>query len=180
MGGCTHGSIFFDARAFGVRLRRVSVGSFADASRVLVCRWFRKKRPAQPDIATCVTGNSTVQMAALLRRYIDSVALYLFVNNRHIYYWHCHRRKDRSFFVRGRQFHLCARCTGLFTGAILSPLSLWFAPLCRSAFPLAVILLALDGGSQMLGWRRSTNMLRFTSGIVFAWTFCGACFAILH
>lgn len=32
----------------------------------------------------------------------------------------CHQRPDRSFFFRGRQFPLCARCTGVLLGYFLA------------------------------------------------------------
>jgi len=32
----------------------------------------------------------------------------------------CHQRPDRSFFVHGNQMAVCARCTGLYTGAALA------------------------------------------------------------
>ena len=37
----------------------------------------------------------------------------------------CHCRSDRSFFFRGKQFPLCARCTGELIGILLAPAAFW-------------------------------------------------------
>lgn len=41
----------------------------------------------------------------------------------------CHQIPDRSFFIAGQQFAVCARCTGLYAGFTVATLSY---PLCRS------------------------------------------------
>ena len=89
--------------------------------------------------------------------FIDSVFLHTF--------WHCHRRADRSFFLRGRQFHVCARCTGLIVGTMLSGLLL---PLHQVAFDLLVAsaaVLVVDAGTQYIRLRESNNGLRFCTGL---------------
>jgi uncharacterized membrane protein len=56
----------------------------------------------------------------------------------------CHRLTERSFMVYGRQFPLCARCTGMYLGAFLSFLVLLLAGRARwSELPPLPILLAL-------------------------------------
>jgi uncharacterized membrane protein len=58
----------------------------------------------------------------------------------------CHRLADRSFFVAGRQFPLCARCTGTFLGALLG--LIWVAAWGRlraSRLPPLPILAVLIG-----------------------------------
>jgi uncharacterized membrane protein len=37
----------------------------------------------------------------------------------------CHRRPERSFHVHGRQFPVCARCTGLYLSGTLAALLAW-------------------------------------------------------
>lgn len=83
----------------------------------------------------------------------------------------CHRRPDRSFSWRGRQFPVCARCTGIAAGYVSV---IVFAAFGVPAHAVALGLLlnlpaALDGGTQALGWRRSNNALRLVTGIL-----CGA------
>jgi uncharacterized membrane protein len=55
----------------------------------------------------------------------------------------CHRITDRSFTIAGRQFPLCARCTGMYLGIALSFLLVALAGRLRRATlpPLRVLLL---------------------------------------
>ena len=77
----------------------------------------------------------------------------------------CHQDASRSFFIRGHQFPVCARCTGILLGNIIGIIfSILFSPFwwsCFFFFPVAV-----DGITQYLGWRTSNNFLRFTTGLV--------------
>ena len=77
----------------------------------------------------------------------------------------CHQRPDRSFFVRGQQFPLCARCTGVLLGYLLF---LAVRPL-RPLLPLYVLLLLcwlmfLDWLIQQIGLKESTNIRRLIVG----------------
>lgn len=80
----------------------------------------------------------------------------------------CHQRPERSFSLHGRQFPICARCTGVLLGELIGLISYrWFHP------PLWVILafcsvMLLDWGIQALGWLDSTNFRRLITG-----TLCG-------
>src|SRR5688500_17600845 len=55
----------------------------------------------------------------------------------------CHQRPDRSFVVDGRPMPVCARCTGLYTGAaVAGPLALllasgWSTRRARVAFAVS-------------------------------------------
>ena len=81
--------------------------------------------------------------------------------------FYCHCRPDRSFFWRGRQFPICARCTGQLVGLLLGiPLFV------VGRFPLyvcAALLLPLiaDGFLQLLTRYESTNPRRFITGTLF-------------
>ncbi|RKZ27767.1 DUF2085 domain-containing protein [bacterium] len=85
----------------------------------------------------------------------------------------CHQMAHRSFFLWGHQFAVCARCTGIWTSLMffgyiatillflkkLRPLNLiWFA--------VALIPLAIDGATQLTGFRESTNLLRSITGSI--------------
>lgn len=75
----------------------------------------------------------------------------------------------RSFHIRGRQFPLCARCTGELAGILL----------CLASFPLArlgvlpslwlLLPLVLDGGLQALTPYESGNGRRFATGLLFGY-----------
>jgi uncharacterized membrane protein len=64
----------------------------------------------------------------------------------------CHRITERSFTIYGRQFPLCARCTGMYLGAALTALALFLAGRAnrvllprRGLFLAMLLLLALMG-----------------------------------
>ncbi|HEX8212929.1 MAG TPA: DUF2085 domain-containing protein [Longimicrobium sp.] len=96
----------------------------------------------------------------------QALATRLFVANPYLALWHCHRRCERSFFVRGRQFGVCARCTGLLVGGVLSPLAVPLgAGFLVPAACAATVLLGMDGGSQFAGWRVSSNPIRLLTGL---------------
>src|SRR3954470_13491308 len=55
----------------------------------------------------------------------------------------CHQRPERSFFLRGHQLPVCARCTGLYAGAALAaPFALALAGSLASGRSRAVLGLA--------------------------------------
>ena len=70
----------------------------------------------------------------------------------------CHQRPDRSFFFRGYQFPVCARCTGLAIGYVVM-LIMWHH------WELAWQQI-LDGGTQYLRMRESTQRKRLLTGIL--------------
>ncbi len=61
----------------------------------------------------------------------------------------CHRITERSFTINGRQFPLCARCTGMYLGVALILLLIFLSGRMRRSelppFPLLLILLGLIG-----------------------------------
>lgn len=79
----------------------------------------------------------------------------------------CHQLPERSFFFRGYQFPLCARCTGILLGELCG-IPLYFLgirpPLWLLLLPICIM--ALDGGSQLLDWQTSTNQRRFATGLL--------------
>jgi len=79
----------------------------------------------------------------------------------------CHRRPDRSFSYRGRQFPVCARCTGIVVGYLAYPLLLSNLVGIGVIASLALQLPALiDGGTQYRRWRDSNNLLRALTGVL--------------
>lgn len=91
---------------------------------------------------------------------------------RFIYKWlpifcGCHKRPERSFFVKGYQMPVCARCEGELIGILISLIAIWFM---RPSILLLVILMVpmvLDGLIQTLTKYESTNGRRLTTGILF-------------
>ncbi|MEK7256227.1 MAG: DUF2085 domain-containing protein [Bacteroidota bacterium] len=79
----------------------------------------------------------------------------------------CHRRPDRSFFYKGKQFPLCARCTGTVLGFLTLPL-FGFQAVKLTLLQVGLLLLPawIDGMTQALGWRESNNWLRLLTGLL--------------
>ncbi|MDR1198502.1 MAG: DUF2085 domain-containing protein [Prevotellaceae bacterium] len=79
----------------------------------------------------------------------------------------CHRIPERSFFYKGKQFPVCARCTGIYIGYIaifIFAITLTYIPLLWS---FALLLPALiDGLTQAYCHRESNNILRLITGIM--------------
>lgn len=64
----------------------------------------------------------------------------------------CHRIAERSFLINGRQFPLCARCTGMYLGVALVVAVLFLAGrLRRTLLPPPPILVALFGLIVLMG-----------------------------
>ena len=103
---------------------------------------------------------------------LKKIVVRLFVDNVSLHkYWNCHRLPERSFFVEGRQFHVCARCTGLILGLPASICLLPIREVLPIVFAAVVIALALDGLTQLAQWRVSNNKLRFCTGFGTSATF---------
>lgn len=118
-------------------------------------------------IAPPLTFQPATQKAQEMYR---NFVIAVFIDNALLHRWNlCHRMAERSFFLGGRQFHLCARCTGLLCGYILSPclFFLWSFSSAVYFFPLFFLFLSLDGFTQLFGLRESNNLLRFVTGFGF-------------
>lgn len=79
----------------------------------------------------------------------------------------CHCRSDRSLYYRGKQFPICARCTGELIGILVSFVLFWF---WRPNFVSAIIMLIpliIDGFVQRLSSYESNNFKRMVTGFLF-------------
>ncbi|MGC8828076.1 MAG: DUF2085 domain-containing protein [Anaerolineae bacterium] len=78
----------------------------------------------------------------------------------------CHQEPARSLWIAGYPMAICARDVGLYGGLWLGLLiALWrrtFIP--GWAVLLCILPMVLDGGTQLLGLRESTNALRLVTG----------------
>lgn len=79
----------------------------------------------------------------------------------------CHQKPERSFHYRGKQFPLCARCTGILIGYFLG-IFLACATKCRHYLWLQLCLIPMiaDGGIQLIFKKESTNFRRMITGIL--------------
>lgn len=78
----------------------------------------------------------------------------------------CHQMAERSFFIHGYQFPLCARCTGMLVGEvvayILLSVKILFSPLISA---ILLMIMGLDWFVQFIKIKESTNIRRFITGI---------------
>lgn len=108
----------------------------------------------------------------MVKKLIDFIIISLFIDNRYLHLlFNCHQISSRSLFWKGRQFHICARCTGIFVGVLLSPSMLIFWEYSRYIFPLSFIVLSIDGVTQLLKLRESNNLIRLITGFFFGYSF---------
>lgn len=78
----------------------------------------------------------------------------------------CHQMPERSFFIRGRQLPLCARCSGILAGGILA-VPLWFLWHPGWLLSLALVLpMAYDGIFQYVYYVMSNNRKRAVTGLL--------------
>lgn len=81
----------------------------------------------------------------------------------------CHQKPERSFFIRGYQMPICARCTGVFIGYLIA---IFYLPFAKGKETLSKIIAAVgcltmltDWSLQALKIKESTNKRRLLSGI---------------
>jgi uncharacterized membrane protein len=84
----------------------------------------------------------------------------------------CHQRPDRSFHPWGEQMALCQRDTAIVAAVLVAGLVYALVrhrvrPLRWLVFLLLIAPLAIDGVSQIPGWRESTWELRVITGALF-------------
>ncbi len=98
-----------------------------------------------------------------IKRSIIKIYVWLFVSAHNA---GCHQRPDRSFFYKGYQFPMCARCTGVMIGYLVA------IPICFiHSFDIGVYtslcaIMFFDWYIQYLKIRESTNIRRLITGIL--------------
>ncbi|HUS99865.1 MAG TPA: DUF2085 domain-containing protein [Candidatus Thermoplasmatota archaeon] len=95
----------------------------------------------------------------------------------------CHQRADRSLFLNGNQMPFCTRCTAIWLGlAIGLGFMVLYAIELNEKFLVAIILslipIGVDGMGQLFGFRESTNVIRFITGLL-AGMVCGVAIGVI-
>lgn len=112
---------------------------------------------------------------------LRGVALRLFVNSSFWHkYWHSHRLPERSFSIERRQFHVCARCTGVAIGLLLIPIPLVVRSGLTPFWVAMLVVFLLDAVTQLASMRRSNNKLRFVTGLFAPSSVVGAVFSLIQ
>jgi len=76
----------------------------------------------------------------------------------------CHQRADRSFFIHGKQFPVCARCTGVFVGQAFSLVLIRFWKPSYMILLLFCGIMLFDWFIQYLEIKESSNWRRLITG----------------
>jgi len=78
----------------------------------------------------------------------------------------CHQMAERSFFFRGKQFPVCARCTGVTVGQAAALIAGFFIRVRASLAAVFIMVIGIDWSIQELGIKESTNRRRFITGVI--------------
>ncbi len=78
----------------------------------------------------------------------------------------CHQMAERSFFFKGYQFPVCARCTGVVFGEIVAVICLIFIKIEWWINLLFLIPMGIDWGLQFLKIVNSDNFRRVITGLL--------------
>lgn len=78
----------------------------------------------------------------------------------------CHQKPERSFFFHGKQFPVCARCTGVFAGNIVALILYPVIGLKLIVCLVFCMIMLLDWSIQYLRIKDSTNFRRFITGVL--------------
>lgn len=103
---------------------------------------------------------------------LNSAIMIIYMGNNTLNRWlpiifGCHQKPERSFFYHGKQFPLCARCTGELVGISSGVILFWFWKPCLAISVSIMIPMLIDGFVQRLTPYESTNARRFITGFLF-------------
>ncbi|MBU5227519.1 DUF2085 domain-containing protein [Clostridium senegalense] len=83
------------------------------------------------------------------------------------YMFFCHRMPERSFFLKNKQFPICARCTGILVGYFIGIIySILTKKINFFLLFIFMIPISIDGIGQLYGYWNSNNIRRFLTGIL--------------
>jgi len=78
----------------------------------------------------------------------------------------CHQMPERSFFWKGYQLPVCARCSGVIIGHTLGVISLFFFEFPITISLAFLVIMFIDWFIQYLEILESTNFRRLITGIL--------------
>ncbi len=92
----------------------------------------------------------------------------------------CHQKPERSFFVKGIQLPICARCTGEFIGMIFALFTYKIFDFSLTVNLIFMIPLIFDGFLQKLTKYESNNFKRIVTGFFFGYALIALFFMSLE
>ena len=105
-----------------------------------------------------LTGAVAVTLLASLAPLLESVWVYL------LFQAVCHQQGERALWIAGGPMAVCARCFGIYAGAVLALLGK--LPVRQRALAAASLLLAADVASEWLGLRPAWATGRLLVGLL--------------
>lgn len=78
----------------------------------------------------------------------------------------CHQMPSRSFFIKKRQFPVCARCTGCFIGYFIGFLLHFVCEIPLYICILLCLIMLIDWLIQYFNIRESNNFRRLLTGLL--------------
>ena len=78
----------------------------------------------------------------------------------------CHQLPKRSFFIKGRQFPVCARCTGVFIGYIIGGILYFFIHINIFLCLVFCLVMFIDWYVQYKDLMQSNNIRRVITGFL--------------
>ena len=77
----------------------------------------------------------------------------------------CHQIAERSFFIKGYQFPVCARCTGVILGELLAVILILCSIKMNAIISIVLLIpMGIDWGLQYLKILKSDNIRRLITG----------------
>jgi uncharacterized membrane protein len=88
----------------------------------------------------------------------------------------CHGIPHRCLFLFGTRMPICSRCVGIYIGLLAGIVTFGLMPWMRERYlrfgaSAAALAMFIDGFTQLLRLRESTNTLRLATGFPFAFLF---------
>lgn len=78
----------------------------------------------------------------------------------------CHQMPERSFFINGKQFPVCARCTGVLVGNLVAYIMFVIYIMPLKFYMIGCAVMFMDWFLQYIDIRQSTNIRRLITGII--------------
>lgn len=78
----------------------------------------------------------------------------------------CHQKPERSFHFKGKQFPLCARCTGILIGYLVGIVLACITKCSNYLWMLLLVIpMIIDGSIQLVFKKESNNLRRLITGM---------------